>query len=221
MEFWPLYREMSRGKSLTRVLMNQSCARVTLAGAGLDLGAGEGDASYHRYFRKAPGTRVEALDLVPREGAVQAVDLERHIPEEDGSQDFLLLMNVLEHVYNYARCLAECHRILRPGGVLVGAVPFLHRVHPNPDDFFRYTRSALERSLQGAGFSSVSIEPLGFGPLTASLEQFSHLVRPRALAVGATVLAIAADRVLNRLFRARPGVLAANYPLAYLFVAAK
>lgn len=221
MEFWPLYREMSRGKSLTRVLMNQSCRKVTLSGTGLDLGAGSGEASYHRYFQKAPDTRVEALDLYPREGAVQEVDLERHLPLPEASQDFLLLMNVLEHVYNYAGCLAECFRILRPGGRLVGAVPFLHRVHPDPDDFFRYTQSALQRSLEGAGFSSVQIEPLGFGPLTASVEQFTHLVRPRPVAVVATAAAITVDRLLNRLFRARPGVVAANYPLAYLFVAVK
>lgn len=221
MEIWPLYREMARGKSLTRVLMNRACRRVALAGSGLDLGAGTGAASYHRYFQKAPDTRIEALDLFPRPGEVEAVNLEGRLPLDDASQDFLLLMNVLEHLYNYRQCLSECLRILRPGGRLIGAVPFLHRVHPDPDDFFRYTHSALQRSLSDTGFTRVEVEPLGVGPMTASVEQFSHLVRPRALAVGASVVAMVMDRALNRVFRARPGVRPDHYPLAYLFVAVK
>lgn len=221
MEIWPLYREMARGKSLTRVLMNRACRRISLAGSGLDLGAGPGDASYHRYFQKDPGTEIGSLDLFPRPGVVEPVNLEGSLPLDDESQDFLLLMNVLEHLYNYRQCLSECLRILRPGGRLIGAVPFLHRVHPDPDDFFRYTESALRRSLADTGFATAEVEPLGLGPLTASVEQFSHLVRPRGLAVGASVMAMMGDRALNRVFRSRPGVRPDNYPLAYLFVAAK
>lgn len=221
MEIWPLYREMARGKSLTRVLMNRACRRVALAGTGLDLGAGDGAASYHRHFRMDPGTTIRALDLFPRPGLVEAVDLEGRLPLSDESQDFLLLMNVLEHLYNYRQCLSECLRILRPGGRLIGAVPFLHRVHGHPDDFFRYTSSALDRTLRDTGFSAVEVEPLGLGPLTASVEQFSHLIRPRAIAVGVSVIAMMGDRALNRVFRARPAVQPEIYPLAYLFMAVK
>lgn len=40
------------------------------------------------------------------------------MPLEDGSQALVLLENVLEHVDSVPASLAECHRILKPGGVL-------------------------------------------------------------------------------------------------------
>jgi SAM-dependent methyltransferase len=45
-----------------------------------------------------------------------AVGTGEDIPCPDGSFDLITLMDVMEHVIDPGRVLAECHRVLRPGG---------------------------------------------------------------------------------------------------------
>lgn len=45
------------------------------------------------------------------------------LPVPDGCADAVLLLDVLEHLANPERAVAEAHRVLRPGGVIVVSVP--------------------------------------------------------------------------------------------------
>lgn len=45
------------------------------------------------------------------------------LPFADGSFDVILSMYSLEHIRGRGRCVAECRRVLRPGGRLIAAVP--------------------------------------------------------------------------------------------------
>ena len=45
--------------------------------------------------------------------------------------DHVVCLDVLEHVPDYRRGLAECHRVLRPGGTLLLSVPFRSRFQEN------------------------------------------------------------------------------------------
>ena len=218
---WQIARECLSGKSLVRALTDLRCRSVSLAGHGLDLGAKSGQSTYLRYLSAAPGTQITGVDLVPRsEGVIQA-DIERELPVETGSQDFVLAMNVFEHLYQYLTCIQECYRVLRPGGALVGAVPFLKNIHPDPDDYFRFTGSALERIFREAGFNRVSVEPLGFGPVTAGVSQAAPLLMIGPATTVAWVTAMLTDKVLGLLFRNKQTTRAGMYPLGYFFVAGK
>jgi len=79
----------------------------------------------------AAGNSVLAVEGLPaaleecRKRGIAAVsaDLERHIPLADASADWILCIDVLEHLVNPAECLASARRILRDGGHLVVNVP--------------------------------------------------------------------------------------------------
>jgi SAM-dependent methyltransferase len=43
----------------------------------------------------------------------------------DASFDAILTFDVLEHIPRYRAALAECHRVLRPGGSMLFSIPFL------------------------------------------------------------------------------------------------
>jgi SAM-dependent methyltransferase len=74
-------------------------------------------------------------------------------PAEDASFDAVLCSQVLEHVFNPADFLGEIHRVLRPGGRLLLAVPFMWDEHEQPRDFGRYSSFGLRALLERNGFS--------------------------------------------------------------------
>ncbi len=82
-------------------------------------------------------------------------------PCADGLFDALFHTEVMEHVFEYRKFLAECRRVLKPDGEMMFTVPFQARFHFAPHDYFRYTPSALGALLEEAGFVDVKIDPRG------------------------------------------------------------
>lgn len=90
-------------------------------------------------------------------------DIGRPLPFSDACCDAVTLFQVLEHVSTPWQLLAECRRLLRPGGNIVITVPFMWHVHEAPHDYYRYTRYGLAYLLRQAGFTDIDIiESTGF-----------------------------------------------------------
>lgn len=94
----------------------------------LDVGAGIGQFLHHArpFFASTHGTEVsDSAVRTAREKYGLMIDLgqveEMDFPAE--SFDNLTLFHVLEHVPDPVRLARTCHRLLRPNGVLVVAVP--------------------------------------------------------------------------------------------------
>jgi len=88
-------------------------------------------------------------------------DLNERLNFEDGSFDTVLLTDVLEHIYNPGKLLAEIHRVLITGGRVIIAVPFLYRIHEEPHDYYRYTEYSLKRLCEDTGLNILKMEPYG------------------------------------------------------------
>lgn len=97
--------------------------------------------------------RETAPDIVADAGA---------LPLRDGSADCVICTEVLEHLPDPAACVAEGHRLLRPGGTFIASVPFLYPVHADPHDYQRFTAEGLRHLF--AGFTSLSVETMGGFP---------------------------------------------------------
>ena len=89
------------------------------------------------------------------------------LPFRSGAFDAVKATEVLEHVPDPASALRECARVLHAGGHLVVTVPFLERLHGDPDDYARFTETMWTRLLAEAGLRPVQITPQG--------GYFSHL----------------------------------------------
>ena len=100
----------------------------------------------------------------PGEPCVDIVaDITAPLPFPDGHADMVVAFQVLEHLPEPARFLAECHRVLAAEGTLILAVPFMWQVHDAPRDFYRFTRYGLAYLLEQAGFVEIDIrENSGF-----------------------------------------------------------
>ncbi len=88
------------------------------------------------------------MDYAPLDYVCELTD----IPVEDGRFDRILFNQVLEHLPEPGRALAELHRVLKPGGLIFCSVPLFFAEHQIPHDYYRYTRFALRRLFDEAGF---------------------------------------------------------------------
>jgi SAM-dependent methyltransferase len=165
------------------------------------LDAGAGKAPYRSLFEHCVYVTADWPGTVHAEALESDVVADLHdLPLDAASFDAVLCTEVLEHVEEPPRVLAELHRVLRSGGTLVATVPFVHGLHEEPYDVARYTNHALHRMLTGAGFDEVVIRPLAGGYSVASaalLEVLFHSVVTRVRAGVPRLIAFRVWRALH------------------------
>ncbi len=91
-----------------------------------------------------------------------------NIPFADNSVDTIVCTEVLEHLPNPEKAIAEFARILRPGGVIITTAPFFYPIHDSWD-FFRYSRDGVAVIMQRHGLEIETIEPLSGGGITLAI----------------------------------------------------
>ncbi|HUU32800.1 MAG TPA: class I SAM-dependent methyltransferase [Vicinamibacterales bacterium] len=115
---------------------------------------------YRAYFSGARSYTTS--EVSPRPGCDLVLDMRAMPTVPDAAYDALFCSGVLEHVDDCHAAVAECHRILRPGGVFLVGVPFAQRLHCVPTDFWRFTRFGLAYLLRA--FTIEALEAIGDDP---------------------------------------------------------
>jgi len=90
-------------------------------------------------------------------------DLAEPLAIPAASLDTVLLTDVLEHMREPDRLIAEIRRVLRPGGRAIIGVPFLYWLHEEPHDHHRYTIHKLRDFAARHGFEMVEERVYGGG----------------------------------------------------------
>jgi SAM-dependent methyltransferase len=187
--------------------MNVGFRGLPLRGVVVDVGGGR-SPDYFEYFDTKNVVSIVAVD-----GSISKINFEKDsLPYSNGSIDTAVCANVLEHIYEHRHLVAEIYRILKPDGELIGFVPFLVQYHPDPHDYFRYTKEALARIFAGAGFRSIRIEIVGGGPFAANFSNIM-LSMPRFIAAPLFLVYWPLDRLFLTL---RPAA-RERYPLGFIF----
>ena len=78
-------------------------------------------------------------------------------------------------------------------------MPFLHPYHKDPDDYFRYTHTALKKILEKANFENVEITPICKGAFTVFVSIISMRLKFKPLILASWMIAISLDFVLNKI----------------------
>lgn len=131
----------------------------------LDIGCGAGQE-----FKWMAGFgKVEGLETHPPTCAVARQtgnevhlgDVEKGTDFPAASFDLIFMLDVLEHLEKDGPVLAECRRLLKPGGHLLITVPAYRFLWSGMDDALmhkrRYTAGKLEKDTLGAGFRTVRL----------------------------------------------------------------
>lgn len=146
------------GKALESMISKFASGRL------LDLGCGRVPL-YEKYRSKC--TEIVCIDWGNSPHDISHIDIEADlnlpIPIESKYFDSILFTDVLEHIAEPEKLLSEARRMLRDGGVLIGTVPFLYRLHEEPHDYCRYTIHKLQRLALLSNFTVDFLEPYGQG----------------------------------------------------------
>lgn len=142
----------------------------------LEAGCGEG---YGADLLAGVARGLLALDLdaatvghvarrYPRVAAARATLVA--LPVRDGGCDAVVSLQVIEHLWDQERFLAECRRVLAPGGLLAVSTPNRLTFSPgrdtplNPFHTRELSPDELARLVRDAGFTDVTVLGLHHGP---------------------------------------------------------
>ena len=204
--------ETLKGKSLARILMNQTLTDVTITGDIIDIGSGSDSASYNRFLKFKKPYNIIFTDFYKNGKNIIKLNAENKFDIKDKTYDVVLCFNLLEHVFNYRNVVTESHRILKKSGTFIGFTPFLILFHPDPNDYFRYSHQALERLFEEEGYKCEKIKYCGLGPFTAAYNTVMGLI-PKILRPVFLIPCLSLDFVICKV-----GKNSLKYPLGYMFI---
>lgn len=125
--------------TIERRLLHTWFAQAALNGNVLDIGGGS--SPYAHYLHR--NARLINLDIEPT-AATSVIADAHNLPFAPGSLDAVVCTNVLEHLRDPRTSILQITDALRTGGEFIVIVPFMFKVHPNPEDHWRFTWQCLE-----------------------------------------------------------------------------
>jgi SAM-dependent methyltransferase len=127
---------------------------------------------------------------------------------------------VLEHIYNFENFFKESLRVLKPNGKVVITTPFFHRIHNDPEDYYRFGVSFYNKvSLY---FNQSKLVELSNGPVLDSFYIFLFNTFPTPFAnilYLFFILPFSLLQTIGRLFF--KSYTRNTCPLGYLFIGVK
>jgi SAM-dependent methyltransferase len=137
----------------------------------LDCGAGRRNVYY---------SNVVNLEIVSYD-TTDVLGVGEELPFRDETFDGVFSFSVLEHVRDPFRCAREVIRVLKPGGQLLCAVPFLQPLHGYPGHYFNMSHQGLRSLFEGGlRVESQTVPPSGLPiwTLTWILKSWSAALDP-------------------------------------------
>jgi SAM-dependent methyltransferase len=125
----------------------------------LDYGAGL--SPYRSLFPNSDYRRADIVDFAEPDYLIDANGI---VPEKSAVFDVVLSTQVLAHVEDPNKYLAECFRLLKPGGKLILSTNCSFADAGCPSDLQRWTVEGLSRDLKKAGFENPLLYKFSTGP---------------------------------------------------------
>ena len=166
-------------KLILQKMITEVVPKVT--GKVLVVGAGFGD--YKSLFKNAELVICTDIDNLAHIDQVADV---HSLPFADSSFDTIVAFEVFEHLEDPYKAAGEVYRVLNAKGSAYISIPYMFRIHADPNDFTRFTYNGLKKLF--SQFESIEITALG-----NSFHVISDIISTRSKAA-------ASLRIFNHLF---------------------
>ena len=159
---------------------------LPLGGGGRVVDMGCGTRPYEPLF-KGRAAEYIGVDIGDNPQADLILQPGQPVPLPDASAAVVLSTQVLEHVVDVESYLAECRRLLQPGGLLLLSTHGFWLYHPYPTDVRRWTCWGLKHEIEKQGFR-VEDQRGCVGPLAYTTQVRLQLIRAALYQVGKITL---------------------------------
>ncbi len=140
-----------------KILLYQKLRLIYAQVAGQVLIVGAGKEPYKELLKFAENVIV--TDVGAWHVGLDYIADAHALPFLEESFDYVIATEVFEHLRKPEQATREILRVLKPGGKAVVTIPFMFRIHGDPCDYQRLTRTGLEVLFED--FSSVQIQHFG------------------------------------------------------------
>ncbi|MFJ8477560.1 class I SAM-dependent methyltransferase [Kitasatospora sp. NPDC094011] len=184
-----------------RALLARELAGIGRTGTALDIGAAAGGNTRvlraHGWKGVAVEYGPEGARIARQRGLATIRSDARRLPVGSGTVDLVVAFDVLEHIVEDDRAMAEIYRVLRPGGLALIAVPCDMRLWSAHDEAVGHVRRYSRETLRNLVTAS--------GSVIESMHSWNVLLRPAAAwrrrrSTGSDLDDV--PRLLNRVLRA-------------------
>jgi len=142
--------------SVSRITLNSELQRqFKKIKPGIVLDVGSKNSPYKKYV---PHIKYLRLDIDKKNKPDICCDLHK-IKWQSNYFDTVIATEVLEHLRESQKAIEEIYRILKPGGICILSTRFIHAYHPDPKDYYRFTKDALNYLFRN--FNKIEIYPHG------------------------------------------------------------
>jgi SAM-dependent methyltransferase len=129
-------------KEMARMLLDIELKKVFQNSSGKHvLDVGGKNRPYQKYLHCEKYTCLDINPSFHPDIVADAHDLHVILSEQ---YDLILATEVLEHCHTPQQVISEFYRILTRNGTLILSTPFLYPYHPDPKDYYRYTKDGLQ-----------------------------------------------------------------------------
>lgn len=142
---------------------------------GYLLDVGCGSKPYHALFNLNAYVGVDWPQSGHSQQTVDAFADAQILPFASNSFDTVLCTEVIEHLPQPWTAVAEMARVLKPGGCLILTAPFVHNLHEQPHDYFRFTGYGLLALVRQCHLEPLTIWERG-GVLSVLFDQWMRLL---------------------------------------------
>ena len=140
---------------INRAYVQEAAGRY---GRGRVLDAGCGRRPYAEFYSDYTGLEFDRARYADAPADVWGSGME--LPFRDKAFATVFSSQVLEHVPEPWRMVAEMARVLEPGGHLILTAPHIWGLHEVPQDYFRFTCYGLEHLARRAGLQPIEVRPM-------------------------------------------------------------
>ncbi len=207
---------MSKFFSIFREEQYKRIQQLVIDGDILDIG-GSKLSGYQELIKG--NHKIITVNINKEYGCDLIFDIEKKFPLESNTFDSVLCINTLEHIYNFNNVIKEASRVLKSDGQLIITSPFIHHIHGSPHDYFRYTKSCLNKICSESGFEIIEVSELGFG-LFSLIFQITMDVYPKLIKNFIKRVHLLIDKSLLKIFNKYKLIQERN-PLGYYLLAKK